>query len=200
MAGSVDPLRDDVVSELLGGKPNAGVAVVVGVQGPGGGRGQVADVAATQGLAGRQGTGRDPEHAKRRQRRKRSRNRGRPVPGLHEAGRVEAVPDPGVLLLVAGGQRHLYHIVLRGQLLPGGRLHVGQQRGLNRGRSAPAHDEHHGLDLHTAHQPSHHGGRLGHADGRLDGGVRHVRVRVRRAARLRAAVQLGAVSVHPVQC
>lgn len=222
MAGSVHAVRVDVPAELPGGEPDAGVAVVAGVQGPRGRRGQVADVAAAQGLAGRPGAGRDSRRDKRRrqqrgrrqperQRRKRGRpeRRRRPwrvrcrvraaTPGFRGAGRVEAVPDPGGLLPVAGGQRRVRDTVLRGELLPGGRLHAGLQRGLHRGGRAAARHERHRVRVHTAHEPPHHGHDVGRVDGRVHGGVRRVRVGVRGAPGGRPAVQLGTVGVHPVQ-
>jgi len=60
VAGGQHSLRPHVVSELLVGESDAGVAVVAGVQGPRGGRRQVADVAAPETVTGRQGVGRHP--------------------------------------------------------------------------------------------------------------------------------------------
>lgn len=61
MEGGQHPVRPHVVPELPVGEPNAGVAVVAGVQGPCGGRRQVADVVAPETVAGRQRVGRHPE-------------------------------------------------------------------------------------------------------------------------------------------
>lgn len=205
MADRVHPVRAHVVPQLPDGQPDPGVAVVAGVQRPRGGRGQVADVAETQTIAGRQGAGRDPKHAerergRRRRHRERPGRRGRATSQrLSVAGRVETVPDPGVLLRAAGGQRRVRHTVLRGELLPSGRLHAGQQPGLDRGRAAPAHHEHHRFHMHTAPEPPHDGRHVRGADGRVDGRVRHVPADVQRAGRGRPAIQLGAAGVHTVQ-
>lgn len=205
MADGVGAVRAHVVPQLPVGEPDAGVAVVAGVQGPRGGRGQVADVAAAQAVAGRQGAGRDTEHAGggqqrgRRRRRRRRRGRAAAVPGLRGARGVEAVRDTHVLLRAAGGHRRVHHTVLRGQL-PGDRgLDGGQQPGVRGRGAAAAGDERHRVRGHTAPEPAHHGRVVGRAHGRVDGRVRRVRVGVRRAAGGRAAARLGAAGVHTVQ-
>jgi len=196
VAGGQHPVRTHVVPELPVGEPDARVAVVAGVQGPRGGRRQVADVAAPETVAGRQGAGRDPEQPGRRQQRVLVRAH---APGLRRARRLETVPDPGVLLRAAGGQRHIHNTVLRRKLFPSGRLDGGQQRGVDRGRRAPAGHERHRVRVHTAREPPDDGHGVGRPDGRVDGRVRRVRVGVRAAAGGRQAVRLGAAGVHPVQ-
>lgn len=196
MADGVHAVRAHVDPELPVGEPDAGDAVVAGVQGPRGGRGQVADVAAAEAVAGRQGAGRDPQHAGGG---RRGRGRGAAVPGLRGARGVEAVRDTHVLLRAAGGHRRVHHTVLRGQLPGDRRLDGGQQPGIRRRGAAAAGDERHRVRGHTAPEPAHHGRVVGRADGRVDGRVRRVRVGVRRAAGGRAAAQLGAAGVHTVQ-
>lgn len=197
MADRRHPVRPDVVPELPVCEPDAGIAVVAGVQGPHHGRRQVADVAEAQDVAGRQRAGRDTEHDERRRRRgKRAQAQTERLRGAH---RVETVPDTGVLLPVAGGQRHLHNTVLRREFLSNSRHDSGQQLGVHRGRAAQAHHERHRLRVHTAPEPPHDGHDVRVADGRFDGRVRHVRVPVRRARRARPAALLGAAGVHPVQ-
>jgi len=188
-------VRPDVVPELPVGKPDAGVAVVARVQGPRGGRRQVADVAAPETVAGRQGTGRDPQQPAGRRQRAHCAH----APRLHGARRLETVPHTGVLLRAAGGQRHIHNTVLRGQLLPSGRLDGGQQHGVDSGRGAPAGHERHRVRVHTAREPPDDGHDVGRPDGRVDGRVRRLRVGVRPDVGRRQAVRLGAAGVHPVQ-
>jgi len=176
VAGGQLPVRPDVVPELPVGKSDAGVTVVARVQGPRGGRRQVADVAAPETVAGRQGTGRDPDQYGRRQWVHRAH-----APRLHGARRLETVPNTGVLLRAAGGQRHIHNTVLCGQLFPSGRLDGGQQRRVDSGRRAPAGHERHRVRVHTAREPPDDGHGVGRPDGRVDGRVRRLRVGVRPA-------------------
>lgn len=199
MAGGEHAVRHDLVPELPVGEPDAGVAVVAGVKGPRGGRGQVADVAAPETVAGRQGAGRDTQQPAGCGRPGRAARGCAVAPGLRGARRLEAVRHTSVLLRAAGGQWHIHHTVLRGQLLPGGRIDGGQQRGVDRGRRAPAGHERHRVRVHTARQPPHDGRRVRRADGRVDGRVRRLRVSVRAAPGGRQAVRLGAAGVHSVQ-
>lgn len=196
MADGQYPVRPHVVPELPVGEPDAGVAVVAGVQGPSGGRRQVADVAAPQTVAGRQGVGRHPEQPGRRLRHRVVRAH---APRLHGARRLETVPHTGVLFRASGGQRHIHNTLLRGELFPSGRIDGGQQRGVDRGRRPPAGHERHRVGVHTARQPPNDGHDVGRPDGRVDGRVRRLRVGVRAAAGGRPAVRLGASGVHPVQ-
>lgn len=195
VANRLDPVRPDLVHKLSVGEPDAGIAVVARVQGPHNGRGTVAHVAQAQGVAGRQGAGGDTEHAGR-VRGERGRSEAERLRG---AGRVETISHSRVLLPAARGQRHLHYTVLRGELLPSGRLHAGLPPGVHRGRHAQADHERHRFHLHTAPEPAHYGGHLGRADGRVHGGLRHVRVFLQLAGNARPAFELGAVGVHTVQ-
>lgn len=93
---------------------------------------------------------------------------------LHSAHGMETVPDSRVFFHTASVQRHLHYTVLRRQLLPRGRLHAGQQRGVHHRRPTQAHDEHHGFHIHTAPEPPDDGHDVRGADVRVDGRLRHL--------------------------
>lgn len=195
VADRLHPVRPNFVHKFFVGELDAGIAVVAGVQRPHNRRGTIADVAEAEGVVGRQGAGGDIEHAGRV-----GGKRGRAqVERLRGADRVETVPDSRVLLHAARGQRHLHNTVLRGELLPGGRLHVGLSSGVDRGRHAQADHERHRFHMHTAPEPAHDGYYVRRPDGRLDGHLRHVRVLLQHAGHVRQAFELGAFGVHPVQ-